>query len=124
MDNVITGTDSVNHATNVYKQIFRNASMNLCDWMCNNEQVLAEIPTNDRSNEEKINVLGLTWYAKDDQFSIPFNTIANTLSCLTKRVVLKQIASVYDPLGLYSPVTLKGKLFLQTLWNQKFSWDD
>ena len=69
MDNVITGTHSVDRATTFYKeakQIFRNASINLRDWMFNNEQVLTEIPTNDRSNEEKIKVLGLTWYAKED----------------------------------------------------------
>ena len=37
---------------------------------------------------------------------------------------LKQIASVYDPLGLFCPVTLRGKLFLQELWNKKLSLDD
>ena len=42
---------------------------------------------------------------------------------VSKRTVLRQIASVYDPLGLYSPVTLRGKLFLQSLWNQKIAWD-
>ena len=127
VDNVITGTDSVNDATKFYKeskQIFQNASMNLRDWMSNNQQVLKRIPTNDRSSKEKIKVLDLEWYAKEDQISISFSSIANTQPCLIKRVVLKQIASVYDPLGLYSPVTLKGKLFLQKLWNQKYSWDD
>ena len=42
---------------------------------------------------------------------------------LSKRTVLRQIASIYDPLGLYSPVTLRGKLFLQGLWNQRIAWD-
>ena len=31
---------------------------------------------------------------------------------------------MYDPLGLFCPVTLQGKLFLQELWNKKLSWDD
>ena len=42
---------------------------------------------------------------------------------ISKRTVLKQIASIYDPLGLFSPVTLSGKLFLQTSWSKKFPWD-
>ena len=29
-----------------------------------------------------------------------------------------------DPLGLFSPVLLRGKLFLQTLWNRSLEWDD
>ena len=31
---------------------------------------------------------------------------------------------MYDPLGLFSPVTLQGKIFPQTLWNEKLAWDD
>ena len=43
---------------------------------------------------------------------------------LTKRTVLKQIASAFDPLGLFSLVILKGKRFIQTLWNQNMPWDE
>lgn len=31
---------------------------------------------------------------------------------------------MYDLLGLFSPVTSRGKLFLQDLWNKRFSWDE
>ena len=31
---------------------------------------------------------------------------------------------MYDPLGLFTPVTLRGKPFLQDLWNKRFSWDE
>ena len=43
---------------------------------------------------------------------------------LTKREVLKQIATVFDPLGIFSPITLKGKLFLQDLWIKILDWDE
>ena len=59
----------------------------------------------------------------DDQLSINHTNFDQT-SDLTKRVVLKQIASVYDPLGLFSPVTLQGKLFLQKLWIKKLDWEE
>ena len=66
-------------------------------------------------------VLGLTWCVKEDCLTI--NSQIKDEHIVSKRTVLRQIASVYDPLGLYSPVTLRGKLFLQSLWNQKIAWD-
>ena len=41
----------------------------------------------------------------------------------TKRKILKVLASVFDPLGVLSPVTVGGKLILQRLWKEKFDWD-
>ena len=68
-------------------------------------------------------MLGLSWIVNEDILSL--NQIAlEPTSDVSKRQVLKHIAAVYDPLGLFSPVTLPGKLFLQELWNQKLSWDE
>jgi len=71
-------------------------------------------------------VLGITWTPQDDQIdiSVPKLTTVETLeSSSTKREVLQSIASIFDPLGLFSPVTLMGKHFMQTLWNKKVEWD-
>ena len=67
-------------------------------------------------------ILGLTWTVKEDILTLT-SQITKNLG-LTKRIVFQQISSVYDPLGLFSPVTLRGKLSLQTLWDQKISWDE
>ena len=42
----------------------------------------------------------------------------------TKRTTLKDVAEVFDPLGLFSPVTIQGKVLLQDLWKKRLSWDD
>lgn len=42
---------------------------------------------------------------------------------MTKRVLLSDINRIYDPLGLLSPVLIKGKIFLQQLWSLKLGWD-
>ena len=34
------------------------------------------------------------------------------------------MASVFDPMGLFSPILLKGKIFIQSLWNKHLDWDD
>ena len=41
----------------------------------------------------------------------------------TKRRVLSLVSSIDDPLGWVSPLTVRGKIFLQTLWKEKMGWD-
>ena len=41
----------------------------------------------------------------------------------TKREVLATSASIFDPLGMITPVTFKIELFLQELWQKKKEWD-
>ena len=64
VDNVITGKDTIREAVNFYteaKQIFNKASMNLRDWVSNDESVMKEIAIEDRANQGPMKVLGLTW---------------------------------------------------------------
>ena len=122
---MITGTESTEQAEQFYresKEIFALASMNLRDWTSNDTSVLKEISVCDRSIGEKVQVLGLSWIVKEDILSLNQTSLEPT-SDISKRQPLKQIASVYDPLGLFCPVTLQGMLFLQELWNKKLSWD-
>lgn len=85
------------------------------------------------SNREK--VLGMQWDPKNDEllfkirvnFSQKFRKIRsgpdmsredceNSFpSILTRRMILSQVASIYDPLGLVLPVTLKAKIMMRTL---------
>lgn len=98
--------------------------MNLRDWASNSEQVLDKIQGQDQSHTEKMKILGLSWIVRKDQMSINVSSTVDSQSNITKWTVLKQIASAFDPLGLFSPVILKGKFFIQTLWNQNISWDE
>lgn len=41
----------------------------------------------------------------------------------TKRTVLSQLASIFDPLGLAAPVTLSGKLIYRDICDSKALWD-
>ena len=43
---------------------------------------------------------------------------------LTQRVMVSQIYSLYDPLGLLSPITIKYKLLLQQLVQSGIGWDE
>ncbi|KAK6031060.1 zinc knuckle [Ostertagia ostertagi] len=69
-------------------------------------------------------LLGLQWDTSNDTITIQLPEEPPPHVVWTKRKVLKHIASIYDPLGLISPITLRGKLFLQSLWRIELSWDD
>lgn len=73
MDHAITGTETARSAVEFYKEakeIFTKASMNLRDWISNNQQVLAEIPRTDKYQGKTMKVLGLTWTIEDDKLSL------------------------------------------------------
>ena len=64
VDNVITGSESVENAVKFYteaKQLFMKAGMNLCDWATNNQETLDIIESEIKSCAEKMKILGLTW---------------------------------------------------------------
>ena len=119
LDGIWDLTESVSEGFLTYS--FKGAAMNLRDRMTNSQEVLNEIPTHDRANRENMKVLRLTWFVEEDCLAI--NSQIKDEHIVSKRTVLRQTASVYEPLGLHSSVTLRGKLFLQGLWNQKIAWD-
>ena len=43
---------------------------------------------------------------------------------LTKRNILSELASVYDPTGLISPAHLIGKVFYREICESKLPWDE
>jgi len=45
---------------------------------------------------------------------------------MTKRIILSQINSMYDPLGLAGPYTVRAKILMRRLWTNetKINWDD
>lgn len=46
------------------------------------------------------------------------------MKSLTKRILLKEIASIFDPLGFLAPFIIKAKILLQEVWAARQDWDD
>ena len=59
--------------------------------------------------------LGIIWDPQEDILQI--KTI-NKDSMLTKRGLLSFIRSIYDPIGIISPLILEPKLIIQELWRR------
>ena len=94
--------------------------MNLREWTSNSDEVNKFIPLKDISEYETTKVLGHIWHTENDSLSLKKT---NVLTQPTKRGVLKTVASVVDPQGLFSPVLLRGKVLIQTLWSKGIDWD-
>ena len=76
-----------------------------------------QIKYEDRCDEDVTKLLGMIWRRDNDEIGLV--TVTNNLAdIVTKRNVLKFISSIYDPIGLISPATLRAKLFLQELWRK------
>lgn len=90
VDNLITGANTVVEAMTVYsesKQMFREASMNLREWISNSNAVNQFIPMEDKTSVNQANVLGHFWKIERDtllvKISHSFANLENTST--TKR---------------------------------------
>ena len=72
-----------------------------------------------------IKVLGTTWDKSSDVIIYDLNEIRGKFyDNPTKRTVIQSFASIFDPLGLISPITVEMKILFQDISVAKFKWDD
>ncbi|CAB4031455.1 Hypothetical predicted protein, partial [Paramuricea clavata] len=64
--------------------------------------------------------LGLGWNKSEDTLSVTFPPNENEI---TKRIVLRTMAKIYDPLGLAAPILLTAKMILRDICDSKLGWD-
>lgn len=71
--------------------------------------------------EAYMKTLGLEWNTTMDNFRL---TVGNLLSpeLITKRVLVSNVARIFDVLGWFSPTVIKMKTLLQRLWESKLDW--
>ena len=67
--------------------------------------------------------LGLYWHPFIDilQFKI---CLEPQIKKLTKHKILSDVAKLFDPNGWHSPITIKAKIILQSLWLTGINWDE
>ena len=70
---------------------------------------------------ESARALGIGWNRRDDtlSFECPEEPMAKT-----RRALLSQSMSLFDPLGLLAPCVLSGRLLLQEASKCSLGWDD
>ena len=138
MDDIIDSVNNKESAIHVTKQIediLDKGGFKMKDWIYSKDQITTEEEIVSTETEK---VLGVTWSPCYDEFHfkvklnltpkkkskkkgprVPSRTdeIISTLSeQLTKRAILSQVNSIYDPLGFAGPFTVRAKILMRELW--------
>ena len=77
---------------------------------------------NDDKERVQTKLLGVGWNKKDDTFAVELEI--NEATIVSKRTMLKTLASFCDPLGLMSPILVEGKHSYRLAVDERRSWDD
>ena len=134
MDDTLDSVETVEDAQELQLQIIKiweGAGMSAKKWITSSNEINQKIPSESRAKVLEINdgeklsvkTLGVSWNAKDDNFSISTN-FPDNCDKLTKRSFLSWLAKVFDPLGFVSPIVVIGKMIMQELWLKQMDWDD
>lgn len=110
-------------ASEIYELLLL-ASMKSHKWIASCKEILKNIPPELWSKADKHKVLGVQWDTNLDKINFEFVKNLQVNLVETKRSLLEQAATIYDPMGLISPFVLKAKLLFQQLWKENLKWDD
>ena len=125
-DNIISGCDTEVQLLEYYTQarnFMQQANFNLRSW-ASNSITLQQIATANKTIDHNttVQILGLLWNTCTDTMSLAPKSLPSS-NIITKRSVLQDSSLIFDPLGWATPVTIRAKILLQEVWQQKRSWD-
>ena len=130
MDDFAKSVATEEEAVEVYKCLRKSSAdqgFQLTKWICNSEKVIKEISPEDRSvalsktfeaEPLALSILGLQWNVESDSLEICRGTGKEVPAKITQRFVLSHVSSVFDPLGLFSPFTVRMRLLLKGIWKK------
>jgi hypothetical protein len=135
VDDLVSGGETVEKVSQLKetsKAIFNDATFQLHKWHSNIPALEAEETPQSSLTEEtfakqqlgarsgQATLLGLAW---DKELDVIKVEIPQNKAQPTKRGILGKIAKIYDPLGLISPITLRGKFLYRDACDAKVPWD-
>ena len=135
VDDCLTGADDVETAIILQRELcdlFIRGGFLLRKWNSSDDQVLQNIPPKllESTNVHAISdinaytkTLGLEWNIVTDTFQLTSPELSSCVQ-ITKRVVVSNIARIFDVLGWFSPAIISMKILLQRVWELRIDWDD
>ena len=139
MDDSVTGAQTFDDAFKLYyvcKDLMRKGGFVLTKWRSNDAELQKKINSCEKDafledcpgNKENVKVLGVNWDVNNDKLLFSTEEVArkaqNYDGAVTRRYILKTVASYFDPLGVLAPIVVRFKIFLQDLCRLKLKWDE
>lgn len=114
------------------RELCSTGKLRLHKFVSNSENVIKSLPREECAESIKDldlalgeplmeRALGVQWCISADEFQFRITVKEHPM---TRRGILRTIASVYDPLGFVAPFILRGKQILQQLCQEKVGWDE
>ena len=140
MDDICGSTDSIEEAERLTEDISTALKMGgfkiKGKWLMSGQQNEISNSTTQKTVQLMLNmedpatktekVLGMQWDPVTDELSYMVKLQTITPNKHTKRTVLSKANSIFDPLGLLAPFTVRIKILLRKVWahEPKVNWDD
>ena len=136
VDDGLTGADTIEETIRLQhelQELFGKGGFLLRKWNSSSPTVLHRIDPELRDTQSTISIsdpeasytkaLGIEWSSHHDTFKLTIAALP-PMEALTKRALVLNIAKTFDALGWFSPVIVKAKILLQSLWAEKLDWDE
>ncbi|XP_076387322.1 uncharacterized protein LOC143264354 [Megachile rotundata] len=128
VDDILAGADDEGLLQELKKKvvaIFEAGAFHLAKWASNTPSLQEKDQSEECLFQEAsgIGTLGVLWSSKTDSFSLRVNLPANPSARYTKRRILSEVASLFDPLGWAAPMLIFAKVLMQDLWILGVEWD-
>ena len=128
-DNLVHSCSNEETLRSIYKdsvEIMGQGHFNLRGWVTNNKTLQDEMIKDGRAakNTESQKVLGYNYVVANDSIKLTDFDLSKDTSPSTKRKVCSIVGSCFDLIGLYLPITVTGRILLQSIWKEKsIGWD-
>ncbi|XP_046145807.1 uncharacterized protein LOC123989173 [Osmia bicornis bicornis] len=129
VDDILAGADDEKAALELRRQvisILQSGGFDLSKWASNKPslQEAEEFQTCVFQDYPGVSTLGVIWRPNTDTFSLRVLPPLNEPTRYTKRRILSEVASLFDPLGWAAPVLIFAKILMQDLWIIGAEWDE
>jgi len=116
VDDLLSGGQNETDCYELFQNLsveLNKANLPLREWCSNSSSVMSKMSIPERdptyllsiNEEDTVSTLGLTWQPSTDCFKFVFKYFSRPVH-MTKRILLSNINSVYDPVGFLTPALI------------------